>query len=262
MPSDLFPLFQKAMKEAFDLFMKDNEYEKYCQLTYSRDSSDPECSVPISPLIMYYASEWDNEMVAASIETLKIEENRELFNILGLCFGRGVYCDLIPDDISAADTLLALSLANNLTTIIESWDMKGELVNNITQATEFAGYLKEVEVFKGAVDFSAPPASASLEIRAEDGTVVYREDHPTGLPSGRHEFTWDGTTLDGSAIAPIGDYTVVLSANDGTGQGVAATTSVANTVTGVELDENGVTLVMGDTRVPIDQARSVSVPGL
>lgn len=142
-----------AMKEAFDLFMKDNEYEKYCQLTYSRDSSDPECSVPISPLIMYYASEWDNEMVAASIETLKIEENRELFNILGLCFGRGVYCDLIPDDISAADTLLALSLANNLTTIIESWDMKGELVNNITQATEFAGYLKEVEVFKGAVDF-------------------------------------------------------------------------------------------------------------
>jgi len=116
--------------------------------------------------------------------------------------------------------------------------------------------------FKGAVDFSAPPASASLEIRAEDGTVVYREDHPTGLPSGRHEFTWDGTTLDGSAIAPIGDYTVVLSANDGTGQGVAATTSVANTVTGAELDENGVTLVMGDTRVPIDQARSVSVPRL
>ncbi|MCR9257493.1 MAG: flagellar hook capping protein [Alphaproteobacteria bacterium] len=116
--------------------------------------------------------------------------------------------------------------------------------------------------FKGAVDFADAPASATIEVRAEDGTVVYREENPSGLPAGRHDFTWDGTTLDGSAIAPLGNYSVVTTATNGSGDGVAGITTVANTVTGVELDESGVTLVMGDNRVPLDQARSVSVPGL
>jgi len=116
--------------------------------------------------------------------------------------------------------------------------------------------------FKGAVTFNEAPAAATIEIKADDGTVVYREQHPTGLPAGRHEFTWDGTTLDGTEIAPMGEYTVVTTATDGAGSGTAATTTVSNTVTGVELDENGVTLVMGDNKVSLDQARSISVPGL
>jgi hypothetical protein len=55
---------------------------------------------------MYYASEWDDEKVAAVIEELKDPENVELFNSLALCVIQGAYCDLVPD-ISTEDQIWA-----------------------------------------------------------------------------------------------------------------------------------------------------------
>lgn len=116
--------------------------------------------------------------------------------------------------------------------------------------------------FRGSIDFDTPPAAVDIKIQAEDGTVVYEESHPRGLPDGEHQFNWNGSTLDGQNLAPLGTYSVITSAQNAAGDGVAGQTKVANTVTGVEMDESGVTLVMGDQTVALDRARSISVPGL
>jgi len=148
----------EAMKDAFDIFLSDTEYSKYCKLQYTQannaNSSAPvECQLPLSPLNMYYASEWDSEMVAAVIEQLKNPAQVELFNTLALCYTRGLYCEAIPNEPSAEDIMYTRTLAMNLTEITDQWDLGGPLVANFTQVTELASYLMNVNIYKGFVDF-------------------------------------------------------------------------------------------------------------
>jgi len=152
----------EAMKEAFDLFMDDAQFDQYCLLKYpakngnatNGTSTEPYCDVPISPLTFYYASEWDSDKVAATIEQLKIPGNIETFNDLALCYTSGLFCEeLAAQDISEEDIAFAIELGANLTDITSKWDMSGELVENITQVTELAAYLTKVDTFKGFVDF-------------------------------------------------------------------------------------------------------------
>lgn len=159
-----------AMKEAFDLFMTDSQYDQYCLLNYppatqvAADNStnatttttrgEPSCETPLTSLAMYYPAEWDSAMVAAVIEEFKVPGNIELFNSLALCYSLNLYCDLLEgQNISESDVTWALQLGGNLTSITNSWDMSGELVQNFTQVTELAAHLKTVDIYKGLVDF-------------------------------------------------------------------------------------------------------------
>ncbi|CAB9521609.1 dispatched homolog 1 [Seminavis robusta] len=214
----------QAMKNAFDIFLQDPEFQNYCLYKYpqSRDfttsttsssSSDadaddsstsnttndnstmmmmmmteaptttttegdeeiaedgtttrslqqgnndePTCDTPLTPLIMYYPSSYDPVKVAHVIDELKDPKKVATFNALSLCFIRGLYCDLllIPQNAttySQEDVDYTLALAWNLTSITRYWDMKGPQVENITQVTELASYLLQVDIFKGLVDF-------------------------------------------------------------------------------------------------------------
>jgi hypothetical protein len=146
----------ETMKNAFDIFTEDERFIDWCLLDYRTplaENATRECDIPLTPLRMYFASKWDSEKVAAIVEQLKDPEKVATFNTLALCYITGLYCDLVPNSTSTEDITWAIALGTNITGVTDSWDMKGDLVENITQATEFAAYLIQVDVFKGIVDF-------------------------------------------------------------------------------------------------------------
>ena len=149
----------EGMKDAFDIFMDDPEFEKYCVLDYRAElggnETERDCQTPLTPLAMYYASEWDGEKAAAVIEELKDPSKVDKFNELALCYIQGIYCDLVDaNSTSTEDIMWAMELGANISSITSKWDMGGEsMVENYTQVTELASFLIEVDVFKGFVDF-------------------------------------------------------------------------------------------------------------
>jgi hypothetical protein len=154
----------RDMKEAYDIFITDPAFKTQCLLDYrvwpgaaidtSANSTDEkECLPPLTPLAMYYASEWDSDMVSHVIDELKDPEKMEIFNSLALCFTRGQYCEQVIDDVAPEDAVWAMELGANITSITSKFDMKGEMVKDFDQVTELASYLIQVDVFKGFVDF-------------------------------------------------------------------------------------------------------------
>jgi len=147
----------QGMKDAYDVFYKDRAFIDWCVLDYREKVAANEtrgCLPPLSPLTMYYASEWDSEMVATVIEELKKTEKLQLFNDLSVCILQGLYCgSQAIEDASAEDRMWVMELGNNITTITSTWDMNGPLVSNFTQVTELASLLVQVGLFKGTVDF-------------------------------------------------------------------------------------------------------------
>lgn len=158
----------RAMKEAYDLFMEDPAFRSQCLLDYrvlpfgpattenldmNTTTEERKCVQPLTPLAMYYASEWDTEKVAYVIDELKDPTKLEMFNSLALCFTRGQYCEQVIDDVSPEDAVWATQLGANITSITSKFDMGGELVVDFNQVTELASYMIQVDVFKGFVDF-------------------------------------------------------------------------------------------------------------
>uniref|UniRef100_A0A7S3KY13 SSD domain-containing protein n=1 Tax=Amphora coffeiformis TaxID=265554 RepID=A0A7S3KY13_9STRA len=151
-----------AMKEAFDLFLEDNQWDQYCFLQYpnplasDNNITEPFCDKPLTALNFYYAAEWNEDLINQVLVELKTPGNIARFNSLVLCYAQGLFCDLIEDSnitITDEDVTWALELNNDLQEITSQWDMTGELVPNITQATELAAYLNQVDSYKGFVDF-------------------------------------------------------------------------------------------------------------
>jgi len=141
-----------AMKEAFDLFLDDQEYDSYCKLSYDNPNST-ECELPITPLVAYYASEWDTAKVGIVIDQLKDPDNVQLFNDLALCYTLGQFCELIPEDVTQEEIEWAIEFGMNLTSIVSKWDMKGELVEDFGQVTELVSYMIQLDVYRGSVIF-------------------------------------------------------------------------------------------------------------
>eukprot|EP00581_Thalassiosira_minuscula_P028224 CAMPEP_0183756486 /NCGR_PEP_ID=MMETSP0739-20130205/5061_1 /TAXON_ID=385413 /ORGANISM="Thalassiosira miniscula, Strain CCMP1093" /LENGTH=1155 /DNA_ID=CAMNT_0025993693 /DNA_START=45 /DNA_END=3512 /DNA_ORIENTATION=+ len=148
----------EGMKDAYDIFLDDPEFAKYCVLDYRTPVAANEtrkCRAPLTPLAMYYPSEWDEEKAASIIDELKDPAKMELFNTfpLVLYVTEGLYEDLMPDYITPADINWARKLAFDIWSMVAKWDMEGELVPNYQQVTELASYLIQVDAFKGTVDF-------------------------------------------------------------------------------------------------------------
>ncbi|KAL3781799.1 hypothetical protein ACHAWO_000866 [Cyclotella atomus] len=145
----------QAMKNAYDIFYQDESFQDYCLLDYRTplaNGTERQCNAPLTPLLMYYPSEWDEEKAAAVIEELKAPGNLDKFNSLALCIVQGLYCELV-EDVALQDKIWAGMLGKNISDITSKWDMKGDLVSNFTQVTELASYLIQVDLFKGLVDF-------------------------------------------------------------------------------------------------------------
>lgn len=146
----------ESMKAAFDIFWKDDKFPDWCLLdyrTFLKANETRKCSTPVSSLLMYYASSWDSEKVDSIIETLKDDEKVKTFNTLALCEARGLYCELVPNTTTDADREFTRAFNANITSQVFSWDMRGELIENITQGTELAAHLLKLDIYKGLIDF-------------------------------------------------------------------------------------------------------------
>lgn len=119
--------------------------------------------------------------------------------------------------------------------------------NQISFAASLTGKAAEVRgsdlAFDGrtpiAFGYDMPPSatSATISIRNERGTVVYSTG--ADVTAGRHPFTWDGQSLDGST-APTGTYSISVTGPDSEGNSIFASTSVVRLVTGVDLSGNAI----------------------
>ncbi len=137
--------------------------------------------------------------------------------------------------------------------------------NNLT--TSALGYIGKTveasgdttELADGQAQFgynlSDTAAATDLVVLDSTGHIVYATAGDT--TAGNHGFTWDGHDLNGNTL-PNGSYTLRIAAQDAQGKAVSATTSVFGKVTGVANDDTGLALLVGATRIPVDDVLGVT----
>jgi flagellar basal-body rod modification protein FlgD len=100
-------------------------------------------------------------------------------------------------------------------------------------------------------------SQATITIRDTKGNVMLTRSG--SLASGAQAFTWDGKTSTG-ATAPDGDYTITVAALDASGQGVSVKTEISGVVSAVDMSGDSPQLVVGASRVPIANVKTVGLP--
>jgi flagellar basal-body rod modification protein FlgD len=97
--------------------------------------------------------------------------------------------------------------------------------------------------------------NVTLQVQDASGNTVYST---SGNPaSGQHSFSWNGQTSGGSTESS-GDYTLVVSAVDGSGNQVSTTTQMVGQVTGVDTSTGSVELKVGDISVPVTNVTQIN----
>ena len=104
---------------------------------------------------------------------------------------------------------------------------------------------------------SPRPATASVSILDQNGNTVWTGKQT--LDTGIQSYGWNGRTSTG-ATAPNGLYTIQITAQDATAQGVAVSTQYTGTVTGVDLSGSQPLLQVGSSYLTISQIRSIQRP--
>jgi flagellar basal-body rod modification protein FlgD len=107
-----------------------------------------------------------------------------------------------------------------------------------------------------AVWYLSSPATASahIEIQDKDGNAVYTETKT--LNTGTAPFQWNGRTSTGT-VAPAGQYKIVVTAQDASGNPVAIGTSFSGVVDQVDVSGDEPLLLIGSTLTTMDKIRSV-----
>jgi flagellar basal-body rod modification protein FlgD len=100
-------------------------------------------------------------------------------------------------------------------------------------------------------------ASTNIAIVDNNGNMVWSGTGNT--TQGSYNFNWDGTDLNGNAVAN-GTYTLVVSAVDTNKTQLSATTAVPGIVTGVETDNGTVYLNVNGTAVPESSVSGAQTP--
>lgn len=101
---------------------------------------------------------------------------------------------------------------------------------------------------------------ATLSVKNAQGAEI-RKMEVSGLKKGDNKVSWDGN-LENGAPAPVGDYTVAISANSSSGQKIFAETAFRGQVTGVNFTAEGPVLMMGKTTVRMSDVKQISDPSL
>jgi len=156
-----------------------------------------------------------------------------------------------------------LEAMENMNTTMEAMAVLQSSMNNI-QALSFIGKTvnaagNTVEYSGSAVDLGYTLADKANTVRMsvwdENGTKV-RTIESGAAPAGNNTLAWDGRDDNGN-ICASGNYTYYVSAYDGSGRAVSATTYASGTVTGVRYD-NGLTyLIIGDKEVAISDVEKI-----
>jgi flagellar basal-body rod modification protein FlgD len=103
--------------------------------------------------------------------------------------------------------------------------------------------------------FNAPkPVTATINIKNESGQLVFTKNYT--LPVGANQFSWDGKDANGIAW-PDGKYTMSITAQDASGQGVTVPVEVEGVVDSADMTKSPPTLSIGGKEYTVDQIKRV-----
>lgn len=103
--------------------------------------------------------------------------------------------------------------------------------------------------------FNAPkPVAATINIKNESGQLVFTKNYT--LPTGANQFSWDGKDANG-VTWPDGKYTMSITAQDASGQGVQVPVEVEGIVDSVDMTKSPPLLSIGGKNYTVDQIKSV-----
>ncbi len=144
------------------------------------------------------------------------------------------------------EKLLALQQGNLISVglgyIGKNVEANGEIAPLVDAEAEFSYTLNE------------NAAATTIAIADAEGKFVFSSTGETS--AGRHKFVWDGLDNNGNAL-PEGDYRFVVSALDKNAEQIGTTTTATAKVTGIENSENGLLLLFGNVKVPLEKIVSV-----
>lgn len=156
----------------------------------------------------------------------------------------------------AVNTNTNLEQLIKLTSLGQTASAIGYLGNTVVATSDAAQLANGSASF--AYSLPANTASTGITITDADGNVVFTGSGATA--EGQHAFVWDGRSNDGTR-QPDGLYRVAVSAVDGDGLAVDASTQISGTVTGLESDASGALTVLVDgAPVPFANIVSVTAP--
>ena len=148
------------------------------------------------------------------------------------------------------DSLVALQLGN---AVGQSIGYVGKDIRYVSSEFSYDG--ENAQTLKYALDEQA--SSSKIRIVDESGEIIYETNGATS--TGQHEFTWDGTTKDGSIAVP-GTYSVRIDALDANDKAVDSTVVVEGRVKGIESQNGQIFAIVGDRAVSLGNVLSVSDP--
>lgn len=139
---------------------------------------------------------------------------------------------------------------------------------NTTQTTAALGYIGQTVEAKGDTGslsdggtieytYSLPDKAAATQIIIQNASGNAVAALPGQTAAGKHTLVWDGTDTSGNQLPP-GKYTINVIAEDSDSNKIDATTSVVSQVTGVETDDHGVFLTIGDVKIPLEDIIAVT----
>jgi len=103
--------------------------------------------------------------------------------------------------------------------------------------------------------FNVPkPVSATITIQSANGQTAYSGTFT--MNAGTQSFTWDGRDGKG-AQWPDGNYTILITGKDASGQTVAIPSEIEGVVDSVDLSKNPPLLSIGDQTFPLDKIKRV-----
>ncbi len=181
---------------------------------------------PLSPL---EATEFTNQLVAFSGVEQQIKTNEMLSNLLALNV-------LNITQIGLGFIGLDVERGGN------SLLFDGETPLNI-------GYSLDSSVVKSTINIMDENGNTVLSIPGESG-------------GGKHSYTWNGLSPDGSPL-PAGKYRVSVAAFDAENKPVTVQTTVPSRIVGIESGDSGdvILITAGGEKVSITEVRKAMLPG-
>lgn len=130
------------------------------------------------------------------------------------------------------------------------------MVGFIGTVAEVKGNKLPLENGKAEFTYTLPTNAASVKINVKNssGITVFTADGPTS--AGKHDIMWDGAGLGGMP-QPAGAYTVTVTAFGPTQNLINVDQTAFGRVTGSEVQDGTVSLLMGDITVPMENVIAV-----
>ena len=154
----------------------------------------------------------------------------------------------VEQQLKTNDTLAALLTANKTSTVTNAMGFVGTRV--VADGT--TTYLKNGEA---TWNINAP-RNGTLNVVVQDskGNQVFSGKQT--LTAGDQSFKWNGRNAN-NQLLPEGEYTMVASATDGTGQVMTVKSEISGVVDSVDLTGANPVLRIGGITLPIDRVKSI-----